>query len=97
MNYKNTSPLTQKEILDENFMENRNHLLEIAAFLDRLDRSQKFDAENDFRLLAFRRALQELTAADGKRIEKLQMLLSDQNLEVRLQRDTQNAYGAVQR
>ena len=33
------SPMTAPEIVDEYFIENRNRLLEIAAFLDRLDRA----------------------------------------------------------
>jgi hypothetical protein len=32
------SSLTARELADEFFIENRNRLLEIAAFLDRLDR-----------------------------------------------------------
>ncbi len=34
-----TSPLTATELVDEYFIENRTKLLEIAAFLDRLDRA----------------------------------------------------------
>ena len=34
------SPLTAAQLIDEYFIENRTRLLEIAAFLDRLDRSR---------------------------------------------------------
>ena len=33
------SPLTGRELVDEYFIENRTKLLDIAAFLDRLDRA----------------------------------------------------------
>ena len=33
------SPLSPRELVDEYFIENRTKLLEIAAFLDRLDRA----------------------------------------------------------
>ena len=36
-----TSSLNAAELTDEYFIENRNRILEIAAFLDRLDRDRK--------------------------------------------------------
>ena len=35
------SPLSPQALVDEYFIENRTRLLEIAAFLDRLDRAEK--------------------------------------------------------
>ncbi len=35
-----TSPLTQRELIAEYFMEHRVQVLELAAFLDRLDRAR---------------------------------------------------------
>jgi hypothetical protein len=92
-----TCPLTQQQLLDEYFMEHRNHLLEIAAFLDRLDRSVERNAEEDFRIVAFREALQELSSASSKRVERIQLILSDPVTELMAQRDRQNAFGAPQR
>ena len=45
-----TSPLTQRELIAEYFMEHRVQVLELAAFLDRLDRAREIDADDDFRL-----------------------------------------------
>ena len=45
-----TSPLTQRELIAEYFMEHRVQVLELAAFLDRLDRAREVDADDDFRL-----------------------------------------------
>ena len=36
-----TSPLTQRELIAEYFMEHRVQVLELAAFLDRLDRARE--------------------------------------------------------
>ena len=51
------SPLSPKEIVDEYFIENRTRLLEIAAFLDRLDRADSAYGGRDFRMKAFTEAL----------------------------------------
>lgn len=92
-----TSPLTQRQLIDEYFMQHRNHLLEIAAFLDRLDRSVEHNAATDFRIVAFREALGELLAADPNRVERVQLLLSDRDTTLLEERDRQNAYGASAR
>src|SRR5690606_28465972 len=46
------SPLRPSELVDEYFIENRNRVIEIAAFLDRLDRSDPSIADSDFRVMA---------------------------------------------
>ena len=40
-----TSPLSQRELIAEYFMEHRVQVLELAAFLDRLDRARELDAD----------------------------------------------------
>jgi len=92
--YKDTCPLSQKELIDEYFIEYRAEIVAIAAFLDRLDRSVKKDAENEFRYIAFKKAVEELTGATPGRVERVQMLLSDPRLELLDERDQQNADGA---
>jgi hypothetical protein len=47
------SPLSARELVDEYFIENRTRLLEIAAFLDRLDRADPVYSAQDFRMTAF--------------------------------------------
>ena len=58
-----TSPLTQRELIAEYFMEHRVQVLELAAFLDRLERAREIDADDDFRLRSIRQALAALSTA----------------------------------
>ena len=75
---KTGSPLSAKEILDQYFLENRARLLEIAAFLDRVDRAEgSAVAPADFRYRAFLEAARQLLSTDGGRIERLQLTFSD--------------------
>lgn len=92
--YANTCPLSQKQLVDEYFMEHRAQILAVAAFLDRLERSRDRNAEDDFRVVAFKKALKELTSEEGERVKRIQMVLSDQNLSLLDERDGQSAYGA---
>jgi hypothetical protein len=87
-------PLTQQQIVDEYFMEHRTKVLDIAAFLDRMDRAAARDAEDDFRFVAFRETLRELTSGTAGRVERVQMILSDQNVEPLDELDRKAAYGA---
>jgi hypothetical protein len=92
--YEKSCPLTQVELLDEYFMKERNYLLEIAAFLDRMDRARVSDGEGDFRMVAFRRALAELVGVAPDKVKRIQMGLSDPHVEPLVERDVQNAFGA---
>ena len=95
--HPDTCLLTQTELLDLSFMEHRAQLLAVAAFLDRLDRARGASAEEDFRLRAFRQALEVLISPEPGRVKRAQMLLSDQNLELLDLRDSQSAFGAPSR
>jgi hypothetical protein len=75
-------------------MEQRNRVLEIAAFLDRLDRLEEQNANDDFRIVALRKAMNELSSDQTGRIERIQMIFSDQNLELLDELDRKAAYGA---
>ncbi len=66
----------------------------LAAFLDRLDRASQRDAEDDFRLTAFRQALQALCDADPARLQTVQMIFSDPTVELLPQLDRKSAFGA---
>lgn len=92
--YAGTCPLTQRQLIDEYFMEHRTKVLDIAAFLDRMDRSLDPDAEDDFRVVAFRQALRELSSEAPGRVVRVQMLLSDPTIDPLLVRDQQSAHGA---
>ena len=87
-------PLGQKDLIDRYFMEHRNQVLAIAAFLDRMDRSVSKDAGDEFRFAALKKAIQELTTGDFGRTERVQLLLSDLDTTLLEERDQQGAYGA---
>ncbi len=93
--YEKSCPLTQVEILDVDFLKARNHLLEIAAFLDRFDRARELDGETDFRIVAFREVLAALVGDAPDKVKRIQMGLSDRHIEPLLERDVQSAFGAV--
>jgi hypothetical protein len=80
--------------VDEFFIENRNRLLEIAAFLDRLDRAGATPDTMDFRMQAFHDALQVLLSASGERVAAIQLLFSDPTTEPRPTLDRKGAVGA---
>ena len=88
------SPLGVKGITDEYFIENRNRLLEIAAFLDRLDRADPSRSARDFRLRAFTDALAILASDEPNYLAQIQMLLSDPTTEPRPALDRKSAIGA---
>ena len=92
----NRSPLSAKEIVDEYFVENRTRLLEIAAFLDRLDRTDSSYSERDFRMKAFIEALASVTEG-RERLDRLQLLFSDPTTEPLGALDRKSAFGAYDR
>jgi hypothetical protein len=70
--------MTRQEVLDLYFMDARCKLIELAAFLDRMDRSE---GKSDFRDTAFREALAVLSSASAERTKAVLMSLSDPTLE----------------
>jgi hypothetical protein len=90
------SPLTPAEIVDEYFIENRTRLLEMAAFLDRLERTDPDWARHDFRMKAFAEALDALSAP-GDRLTRIQLLLSDPRTVPLDALDRKSALGAYDR
>lgn len=69
---------TKKELLDHYFIEVRHKLIEVAAFLDRVDRAE---GEDDYRIKAFRAALKELERAEPERAKQILLALSDPTTE----------------
>jgi hypothetical protein len=87
--------LDMNQILDEYFLENRHRLLEIAAFLDRLDRAHDgATPESDFRVAALRRAIAVLLGDSNCRAKDIQLILSDPTDEPRERLDRKAAWGA---
>jgi hypothetical protein len=76
------SPLSAREILEGSFLENRARILEIAAFLDRIERSDDaVEAKNDFRYQAVLRAVGQLLKPSGDRTRDILESLSDPTTE----------------
>jgi hypothetical protein len=66
--------MDRRQLLDLYFVDARARLIDIAAFLDRLERAQPTD---DFRVEAFRRALAELDHPGADRARRVLLALSD--------------------
>ena len=70
--------LNASEILDLYFIENRARLLDIASFLDRIDRYEgAHTAKEDFRYQAFITAIELLQSSGGNRTAAIQHSFSD--------------------
>ena len=70
--------MTKQQVLDLYFMEARSKLIDLAAFLDRVERA---DGEADFRLGALRDALAELDKPGAQRAQNVLLALSDPTTE----------------
>jgi hypothetical protein len=70
--------MTRREMLDLYFMDARSKLIDLAAFLDRIDRA---DGAADFRLDAFRTALRELDKSTPERAKQVLLAFSDSTTE----------------
>ena len=66
--------MTRQQVLDLYFMDARFRLIELAAFLDRVDRAE---GQADFRLDAFRKALRELDRNKPERANEVLLAFSD--------------------
>jgi len=97
MSAPTTSPLTATQLVDEYFIENRNRLLELAAFLDRIDRADARISASDFRMQVFQEGIAALTGAAPNRLTHIQMLLSDPTTEPLPALDRKGAVGAFDR
>jgi hypothetical protein len=83
--------MTRQKVLDLYFMEARAKLIDLAAFLDRVDRAE---GEDDFRIKGLRRALAELPKTDPERAKRVLLALSDPTLEPIPRATTKAAAGA---
>ena len=70
--------MTRQQVLDLYFMENRAKLIDLAAFLDRVDRAS---GEADFRLAAFKEAMKLLSDGNPERAKNVLLSLSDPTAE----------------
>ena len=83
--------MNRQQVLDLYFMDARCKLIELAAFLDRIDRAT---GEPDFRLEAFRKALRHLADGGPGRAESVMRSLSDPTTEPLAKSPGKGAVGA---
>jgi len=89
-----TCPLTGPQVVDRYFMEHRAKLLDIAAFLDRLERAAAPAGAGDVRVRALARAIPLLIDGQGDRARRILELLSDHTVEPIPAAHAQGALGA---
>jgi hypothetical protein len=82
---------SKQEILDLQFIEARHKLLDLAAFLDRIDRHP---GDDDYRINAMRQALPILLAEKPDRARAILEALSDPTTQPIPQASIQGAFGA---
>jgi hypothetical protein len=70
--------MTKAEILDLYFGDARSKLIDLAAFLDRVERSH---GEDDFRVRSFRAALAHLSKGEAEKAKAVLLTLSDPTTE----------------
>jgi hypothetical protein len=70
--------MKRQQVLDLYFLEARSRLIDVAAFLDRVERAT---GEVDFRLTAFRTALAELGKPGAGITQRVQLAFSDPTTE----------------
>jgi|TARA_B110000116_G_C16795887_1_gene566675 hypothetical protein len=78
-------------LVDLGFMDARIKLIDIAAFLDRIDRH---DQSDDYRVSALKGAFPELLSSETGRAARVLDLLSDQSTEPVSESNMQGAFGA---
>lgn len=66
--------MTRQQILDLYFMEARCKLIDLAAFLDRVERAE---GQDDFRIQAFRKALPLLSTKQRQKARQVLLAFSD--------------------
>jgi hypothetical protein len=66
--------MTKQQVTDLHFLDARARLIDLAAFLDRIERA---DGAEDFRMAAFRRAMTELSSRNPQKARQVLLALSD--------------------
>lgn len=86
--------MTRQQILDLYFLDARHKLIELAAFLDRTERA---NGKDDFRLKAFRAALKELSGSKKQKAKSVQLVFSDKTAKPVAKAEGKGAVGAYMR
>ena len=90
-NLESMTIMTQQQVLDLYFMDARHKLIDLAAFMDRVDRGE---GESDFRYEAFRKALEVLSSGDAGKAAAVLNAFSDPTTEPIEAATTKAACGA---
>lgn len=83
--------MTREQVLDLYFMDARSKLIDLAAFLDRIERAT---GEDDFRIKALREALRHLGSGSREKAKEVLLTLSDPTVEPIPAATTKAACGA---
>lgn len=83
--------MTRDEALNLYFLDARSKLIDLAAFLDRVERCP---GDDDFRLRSFRAALRHLSESDTEKAKAVLLTLSDPTMEPLEAATTKVAIGA---
>ena len=86
--------MTRQKVLDLYFLDARHKLVELAAFLDRIDRAERTGTRDDFRLKAFRAALAKLGGKRKGKAREVLLTFSDPTLKPIAAANTKAACGA---
>ena len=83
--------MTREQVLDLYFMDARSKLIDLAAFIDRVERA---NGEEDFRMKALREAIKELSGGNKEKAKQVLLKLSDPTTEPISAATTKAACGA---
>lgn len=92
--------MTRQQVLDLYFLDARHKLIEIAAFLDRVERAPSSpkastrQAKDDFRLKAFHAALAELSGGKKQKAKRVLLAFSDPTTKPVAKAEGKGAVGA---
>jgi hypothetical protein len=86
--------MIRQQILDLYFLDARHKLVELAAFLDRVERA---DGKDDFRLKSFRAALDELNSGKKEKAKNVLRAFSDPTTNPIAKAEGKGAVGAFKR
>jgi len=84
--------MKRQQVLDLYFLDARHKLVEIAAFLDRVERA---DGKDDFRIKAFRKALAGLSKSKKHKVKNALLAFSDMSTEPVAKAPGKGAVGAA--
>jgi hypothetical protein len=85
--------MTRQQVLDLYFMDARSKLIDLAAFIDRVERAA---GGEDFRMTAFREALRELNSGGKEKARQVLLKFSDPTNEPVAKAPGKGAVGAWQ-